>query len=69
MESAVGMETGPSQQAGVPRAVATALLNDGLLRTLETTGPVHVVGSYALDLMVRPDLDFTLELPHELAGV
>ena len=42
------------------------LVGEGLLAMLESTGPTRVVGSYALDLMTSPDIDFSVQLPHEL---
>ena len=54
-------------QARELRNQASALLYDeGLLETIESVGPMRVVGSYALDLMTCPDIDFSLQLPHDL---
>ena len=54
-------------EAGELRSEAEALLiGHGLLKMIESIGPTRVVGGYALDLMTCLDLDFSLELPHEL---
>jgi hypothetical protein len=47
------------------RAEADQLLGGGLYDTLASYGTVHVVGSYALELMVWRDLDIHL-VPEEL---
>lgn len=46
--------------------LAALLVGEGLLEMIESIGPAQVVGSYALDLMTSPDIDFSLQLPHEL---
>ncbi len=54
-------------QASELRNEAGALLvGEGLLGTIESIGPMRVVGGYALDLMTWPDIDVSLQLPHEL---
>jgi hypothetical protein len=46
------------------RAEADALLESrGLRKVLEQYAPIHVVGSYALELMVWRDLDVLMEAP------
>lgn len=48
------------------RQEAAQLLNrDGLLPMLKACCPTQVIGSYTLDMMTWPDLDISMELPHE----
>jgi hypothetical protein len=53
-------------QAAALRADADRLLHDeGMLAAVAAVGPAFVIGSYALDLMTWPDVDVSLQLPHD----
>jgi len=55
-----------ASQAAVLREEARRLLeDDGLLTLIKAVGPTTVIGSYTLDLMTWPDIDISLQLPHE----
>lgn len=55
-----------SQQAALLRSEASKLLHeDGLLDLLEAYGKACVIGSFTLDLMTWPDIDLSVQLPHE----
>lgn len=47
------------------RLEAQRLLDSGLLETLEKVTPCYVHGSYALDLLIKRDLDITICLDDE----
>ena len=54
------------KQASDLRAEANRLLYDeGLFRLINSVGPACVIGSFALDLMTWPDIDISVQLPHE----
>lgn len=41
------------------------LFEEGPHDIVSAVGPTAAIGSFALDLMTWPDLDITLQLPHE----
>ena len=41
------------------------LYGEGLLALIGSTGETRVIGSFSLDLMTWPDIDISVELPHE----